>query len=368
MAHLGLQAIKAHGGVTFAQDENTAKFYAMPRSAVVAGNVDFVLPPQLIAEELDRIAQHIHIFTAEKPQTVEEPEGPVAHSDQALSKILLLLRNFSRVDFSYYKHGTVKRRITRRMFLRKINTVEGYLQCLRKDKDELEALFNDVLINVTGFFRDPDAYDALKKTAFPRLLSNKDPNSPVRIWVPGCSTGEEAYSLAIALLEYMAQKEVQLQVQIFATDVSDRIIDRSRLGIYPESIAMDLSAERLRRHFQKVNGDYQISKTIRDMCVFAKQDITKDPPFSKIDMISCRNVMIYMGQVLQKRIIPLFHYALNPAGVLFLGSSETVGGFNDLFIPLDKKYKIYAKRPVAVPLNYDFVVRYEPYGRARDET
>jgi two-component system, chemotaxis family, CheB/CheR fusion protein len=357
---LGLQAIKAHGGVTFAQDEATAKYYAMPRSAVVAGNVDFVLPPDLIAAELDKITEHIHIFPAVAHHAVEEPEPVITRGDRALNNILLLLRKVSRVDFSYYKHGTIKRRITRRMFLHKINTVESYLHLLRKDTEEVEALFNDILINVTGFFRDPEAYEALKRIAFPRLLANKDPNSPVRIWVPGCSTGEEAYSLAIALLEYMAQKQVDLQVQIFATDVSDRIINRSRLGIYPESIAVDLSSERLRRHFQKMDGEYQISKAIRDMCVFAKQDITKDPPFSKIDMISCRNVMIYMGQVLQKKIIPLFHYALNSAGVLFLGSSETVGTFSDLFIPLDKKHKIYAKRPVAVPLNYDFVLRYDP--------
>jgi two-component system, chemotaxis family, CheB/CheR fusion protein len=357
---LGLQAIKARGGVTFAQDESSAKFFAMPRSAVAAGNVDFILPPERIAAELKRIAEHIHIFVADGQPPVEEVERVDAPSNQTFSKILVVLRNVSRVDFSYYKHGTVKRRITRRMFLRKINTLEEYLQVLRKEPDEVHALFNDILINVTGFFRDPEAYDALKRTAFPRLLDHRDSNSPVRIWVPGCSTGEEAYSLAIAVLEYMGQKEINLPVQVFATDVSDPIIERSRLGIYAENIAMDLSLERLRRHFQKVDHGYQISKTIRDMCVFAKQDITKDPPFSKIDMISCRNVMIYMGQILQKRILPLFHYALNSAGVLFLGSSETVGSFNDLFIPLDKKHKIYAKRPMAVPLNVDFVLRHEP--------
>jgi two-component system, chemotaxis family, CheB/CheR fusion protein len=361
---LGLQAIKAHGGVTFAQDEGTAKYYAMPRSAVAAGNVDFVLPPGLIARELKRIAGHIHIFASENQATAEEAEagaeGAATPSDEALAKIFLLLRNVSRVDFSYYKHGTVKRRITRRMFLRKIDTLQGYLQYLRKNPDEVEALFNDVLINVTGFFRDPDAYDALKRVAFPRLLDGRGSNSTVRIWVPGCSTGEEAYSLAVVLLEYLGEKATNLQIQIFATDVSDPIIARSRVGIYPESIAMDMSSDRLGRHFQKVEGGYQISKTIRDMCVFAEQDITKDPPFSKIDMISCRNVMIYMGQVLQKRIIPLFHCALNSGGVLFLGSSETVGSFGDLFIPLDKKYKVYTKRPVTVPLTFDFVPQYDP--------
>jgi two-component system, chemotaxis family, CheB/CheR fusion protein len=356
---LGLQAIKAHGGVTFAQDEETAKYYAMPRNAAAAGNVDFVLPPDLIARELTRIAEHIHIFASEDQATVEEPEHGVEPADEALSKIFLLLRNVSRVDFSYYKHGTIKRRITRRMFLRKIDTLPSYLQYLRKNPDEVEALFDDILINVTGFFRDPDAFEALKKNAFPGLLDNKATNSPLRIWVPGCSTGEEAYSLAIVLLEYLGDRAASLQTQIFATDVSDSIIGRSRLGIFPESIAMDMSSERLRRHFQKVEAGYQISKTIRDMCVFAKQDITRDPPFSKIDMISCRNVMIYMGSVLQKRIIPLFHYALSPNGVLFLGSSETVGSFSNLFVAMDKKYRIYTKKPFSIPFNFDFVPQFE---------
>ena len=319
-----------------------------------------MLPPELIARELKRIAEHIHIFASEDQTAATEGEAGITPADDALTKIFLLLRNASRVDFSYYKHGTVKRRITRRMFLRKIDTLQAYLQFLRKNPDEVEALFNDVLINVTGFFRDPEAYDALKRVAFPRLLDGKDPNSVIRIWVPGCSTGEEAFSLAVVLLEYLGERATSLQLQIFATDVSDPIIARSRVGIYPESIAMDMSSERLRRHFQKVEGGYQISKTIRDMCIFAKQDLTKDPPFSKIHMISCRNVMIYMGQVLQQRIIPVFHYALNPGGVLFLGASETVGSFSDMFIPLDKKYRIYAKNPATVALNFNFVPQYEP--------
>jgi two-component system CheB/CheR fusion protein len=199
-----------------------------------------------------------------------------------------------------------------------------------------------------------------KKTALPLLIDTKEPNSSLRIWVPGCSTGEEAYSLAIVLLEYLGEKATDLQIQIFATDVSEPMIGRSRSGIYPESIAMDMSTERFRRHFQKVDGGYQISKTVRDMCVFAKQDITKDPPFSKIDMISCRNVMIYMGPVLQKRIIPVFHYALNPRGILVLGSSETVGGFTELFKVLDKKHKIYSKKSTVIPLTFDFVPQYKP--------
>jgi len=352
---LGLQAIKAMGGVTFAQNEESAKYSAMPRNAVAAGIVDFVLPPELIARELKRISQHVHVFASEDPV---EPAAAGA-SDETLQKIFLLLRNISRVDFSFYKPGTIKRRIARRMFLKKVDSLQAYLPYLRKNPEEIEALFNDVLINVTGFFRDPDAFETIRKQAFPQILRNRASNNPVRIWVPGCSTGEEAYSLAIVFLEYLVDNSSSLQIQIFATDVSDGIIQKARAGIYPESIAMDITSERLRRYFVKVDGSYQISKSIRDMCVFAKQDIAKDPPFSKLDMISCRNVMIYMGHVLQKRIIPLFHYALNSNGILFLGSSETVGGFGELFIPVDKKHRIYTKKIVAIPVSFDFVPRFE---------
>ena len=351
---LGLQAIKAMGGITFAQDEQSAKYSAMPRNAIAAGNVDYVLPPDLIVRELKRIAQHIHVFAADEHVEAAEPE-PV---DETLRKIFLLLRNVSRVDFSYYKPGTIRRRITRRMFLRKIESLEAYLQYLRKHRDEVEALFNDVLINVTGFFRDPEAFENLKTSAFPLIFNKRDGHSPVRMWVPGCSTGEEAYSLAIVLLEFLGEKANNLQIQIFATDVSEAIIGKARAGIYSESVAMDMSADRLGRFFQKVDSGYQISKNIRDMCIFAKQDLAKDPPFSKLDLVSCRNVMIYMAQVLQKRIIPLFHYALNPRGILFLGSSETVGNFGDLFVPVDKKHKLYTKKMSSAPLSINFVPHY----------
>jgi len=352
---LGIQAIKAAGGVTFAQDDASAKYNAMPRSAVAAGSVDFVLSPEGIARELVRIAKHVHIFAPD--DAAEVADG--AAKNETLNKIYTLLRNFSRVDFSYYKPGTIKRRITRRMFLRKIDNLEDYLQFVRKNREEIESLFNDVLINVTGFFRDPDAFESLRKHAFPLMLKNKPANAPVRIWVPGCSTGEEAYSLAIALLEFLGERAANMQIQIFATDISDVIIQKARTGVYPESIALDMPRERLKRFFQKADGGYHIGKPVRDICVFAKQDIGKDPPFSKLDMISCRNVMIYMGPLLQKRIVPLFHYALNPAGILFLGSSETVGGFGDLFSAIDKKYKIYTKKSAGSSINFEFVPRYD---------
>src|SRR5215470_17490796 len=250
---LGIQAVKAMGGLTFAQDDRSAKYNAMPRSAIAAGNVDFVLPPDMIARELARIAKHVHIFAPD-----DSGEIPAVTKNETLDKIYALLRNFSRVDFSYYKPGTIKRRITRRMFLRKIDSLDAYLQFLRKNRDEVEHLFNDVLINVTGFFRDPDAFEMIRKVAFPLMMKNKAPNAGIRIWVPGCSTGEEAYSLAITLLEFLGDRAANLQIQIFATDISEAIIQKARAGMYPESIAMDISAERLKRFFQKVDGGYQI--------------------------------------------------------------------------------------------------------------
>src|SRR5262249_37400385 len=235
-----------------------------------------------IVREVIRISHHMQLVTSR--------EGPGAHlrtPDENLLKIFSILKDTKRVDFSYYKQGIIGRRIMRRMLLRKIEKLDEYVRILRKDSDEVENLFQDVLVNVTGFFRDPEAFEALKKSAFPGLLQNRSPNASIRIWVPGCSTGEEAYSLAISLLEYLGDVASSAQIQIFATDVSENIIQRARSGVYPESIGMDVSAERLRRFFQKVDGGYQISKSIRDMCVFAKQDVSRDPPFSRLDLISC---------------------------------------------------------------------------------
>jgi two-component system, chemotaxis family, CheB/CheR fusion protein len=359
---LGLQAIKAVGGVTFAQDDESAKYSGMPRSAVAAGNVDFVLPPPHIARELERIARHADIFAADDQPGAEEDGQP----DETLGKILAVLKNKSRVDFSFYKPGTIKRRVTRRMFLLKMDTLSQYLHHLRKTPEEVENLFHDVLINVTGFFRDPEAFRILRVKAFPQVMKDKGPQHPVRIWVPGCATGEEAYSIAILLNEYFDDKTHPVQCQIFATDVSDDIVQKARVALYSESIAADISAERLRRHFQKVHGGYLVNKNLRDMCVFAKHDLAKDPPFSRVDLISCRNVMIYMGHVLQKKIIPGFHYALNEGGILFLGSSETIGTFSDLFDTLDRKHKIYTKKAASTS-HHPVFQRYESADTARVE-
>src|SRR5213593_4415879 len=235
---LGLQAIKALGGVTFAQDEQSAKYSAMPRSAIAAGHVDFILPPETIARELKRIATHVKVLGPDERPEAEDRITP----DETLNKIFLLLRNFSRVDFSFYKPGTIKRRIMRRMFLRKIDQVEGYLQYLRRHRDEVEALFDDLLINVTGFFRDPDSFEALKTVAFPAITAQKGANVPIRIWVPGCSTGEEVYSIAIILLEFLTDRKLHHAVQIFGTDIHETALERARAGVYPESIKADVSA------------------------------------------------------------------------------------------------------------------------------
>jgi two-component system CheB/CheR fusion protein len=329
---LGMKALKAEGGITFAQDES-AKYSGMPQSSIAAGAVDFVLPPDQIAKELARIANHPYVRP--KPEVMAEP--PVEESE--FNQILRLLRLRMGVDFTYYKHNTIKRRILRRMVLHQVEKLRDYLKYLQDHPEEVKKLYEDVLINVTGFFRDPESFEALKETVFPAIAKNSTPENPVRIWVPGCATGEEAYSIAIALLEYLGERAFHTPIQVFATDVEESVINKARAGIYPESIGTDVSPERLRRFFTKVTGGYQISKPIREMCVFAMQNLIKDPPFSRLDLISCRNVLIYLGLVLQKKAIPLFHFALKPHGFLWLGKSETIGAFPELFTLVDKKTK-----------------------------
>jgi two-component system CheB/CheR fusion protein len=346
---IGLSAIKAAGGITFAQQERSAKYDGMPRSAIAAGCVDFVLKPEEIARELGRIGQHPYIFRADSGAS-----DPLAGTGDGLVRIFALLRTSSGVDFSFYKSSTIKRRILRRMILRKIESLDKYLAHLRANPAEVHALYQDILINVTEFFRDPETFDALKSTVFARMLQDKSRNSTIRIWVPGCSTGEEAYSIAIALLEHLKDRAGEKSIQIFATDISDTALEKARAGIYSENIAQNVSEERLRRFFVKLESGYQISKRIREMCVFARQNVAKDPPFSKLDLISCRNLLIYLGPVLQKQIIPVFHYALKPSGFLLLGSSETIGAFARMFTLVDKKHKIYSRKPAVARLPVDF--------------
>ena len=348
---LGLAAIKAEGGITFAQDEKSARFDGMPQNAIAGGCVDFVLPPDAIAGELARIRAHPYLTPSSSSRTAElVPDG-----DPQLKDILHLLRAANGVDFCDYKPATVKRRILRRMALHKVGELKEYVQFLRHHPDEVEALYGDILIKVTSFFRDPDAFEALKTEVFPSILKHRSLEEPVRIWVPGCSTGEETYSQAIALLEFLGNRRTNIPIQLFGTDLGQGSIEKARAGIYPQSIAADVSPERLRRFFVKVEGGYRINKTIRDICVFARQNLLQDPPFSRIDVISCRNVLIYLGAVLQKRIMPIFHYALKPRGFLMLGGAEGIlGTASDLFELMDRKHKIYCRKSTASGLHFDF--------------
>ena len=330
---LGAKAIKAEGGITFAQDD-TARFDGMPHSAIAAGAIDFVLPAAGIATEIARIAHHSYVARGGDGDRLDE---------QDLSKIFALLRSAHDVDFAHYKSPTIERRIRRRMALHKVESLREYVKILGEKPGEIEQLYSDILIRVTSFFRDPEVFTALQQEILPALIRARGSN-PVRIWVPGCATGEEVYSMAIVFQETLSALNVECPVQVFGTDISDASIERARSGLYAENIAAEVSAERLRRYFTKVDGGYRVSKAIRDSCIFARQNLTKDPPFSKVDLISCRNVLIYLDAVLQRRVMSVFHYALQPNGVLLLGSSETIGNYSDLFSISDRRHKIYRKK------------------------
>jgi two-component system CheB/CheR fusion protein len=336
----GLKFIKGEGGLTFAQDPKTAQYPDMPKNAISAETVDFVLPPEKIAHELAEIAKHPEI-NRQKTETTEHPE----EGGDDKQAIFTLLKATFNVNFANYKKATTDRRITRRMVLKNIESVKKYVAYLRTHRDELQALFEDLLIGVTGFFREPQTFDLLKENIFPVIIEKRSPNQSIRVWVPGCSTGEEAYSIAISIQEYLEEKNIlDLQIQVFGTDVNEKNIDKARRGIYLKAIEETVPEKRLKRFFMSFNGNYQISKQIRDMCVFAKHDLTNDPPFSNLDLIVCRNVLIYFDAKLQEKIIPFFHYGLKPNGYLTLGESESVGKFTYLFEPMTKKGVIFKKK------------------------
>jgi two-component system, chemotaxis family, CheB/CheR fusion protein len=344
---LGLAEIKAAGGITFAQDGESAKFPGMPLSAVAAGCVDIVLPPADIAGELSRIGMHPYLGNT----AAEEPEQAFVDPAGDFPRIIHLLRGATGVDFTHYRDSTLKRRILRRMLLGKWNSLADYVRRLESDPGELKSLYQDILIHVTRFFRDPEAFRALESSVLPEIVKNKDPKDTLRVWVAGCATGEEAYSLAIAITEFQDGQQERHELRIFASDICETpALERSRAGVYPENIEQDVSPERLRRFFVKEAGGYRINKELREMILFAKHDITADPPFARIDLISCRNVLIYLSNPLQRRIIPAFHYALNPGGFLLLGNSETVGKDTDLFSPVNARLRIYIKKAAALRL------------------
>jgi two-component system CheB/CheR fusion protein len=336
----GVRAVKDAGGMVMAQNAASCEFDGMPRSAIATGLVDYQLPPAEMAAAL--MAYAAHAF-GKLPRS-DQPATPRVES--ALKKIFVLLRAQTGHDFSQYKPSTIYRRIERRLAVHQLETIDAYVKYLQLTPPEVEALFRDLLIGVTNFFRDPEAFQVLEDQVIPKLFTGKPNGATVRVWSAGCSTGEEAYSLAILLVERMEALKQSYTVQVFATDIDARAIATARSGVYPASIASHISAERLARFFTLEPGGhtYRIHKGIRDLLVFSEQDLIKDPPFSKLDLISCRNLMIYLDANLQKKLIPLFHYALNPTGLLFLGSSEGVGEFDSLFSVVDRKAKLYQRK------------------------
>ena len=350
----GLEMIKSEGGITFAQDDS-AKYDSMPRNAVAAGCVDFTLSPRGMARELARIAKHPLVTLEEHlPRTTpQSPRPPQARGvaaerlagDDAYKKILLLLRNYRGVDFSVYKPNTLQRRIARRMVLNKQKKLGDYAQFLKGNAQELDPLYSDILINVTSFFRNPDAFEALKLKVFSSLLQHPRQDDPVRVWSLACSSGQEPYSIAMAYAEFCDTIPRAPKLQLFATDINETLLEKARLGLYSRSQVADLSPERLKRFFAEEKGGFRVCKSIRELCVFARQNILSDPPFSRMDLISCRNLLIYLDLDSHKRILPNLHYALKPGGFLFLGASESVGAFTNLFSPADKKQKIFLKKP-----------------------
>lgn len=338
---LGVKAIKAEGGIVFAQDELSAGFSGMPHSAAATGVVDFVLPPEQIAAELVSIARHPAL----------SPEAPEFSADEKLlGRIFQLLRDATGVEFSLYKFSTVHRRLQRRLMLHKLSSLEEYVKLLEADPDSVRALHDDLLIHVTRFFREPKCVAVMRAKAFARILKSVPPGATIRAWVPGCSSGEEAYSLAISLLDYLSEKDSMNPIQIFATDISEVALARARAGVYSEEIRHDVPARLLRRFFSKVERGYEIAKRVREVCVFARHDLTKDAPFANVALISCCNVLIYLAPDAQKRILPMFHYSLRPSGALMLGGSESVGEFGGLFASADKKCRLFYKKAAdAVP-------------------
>lgn len=337
---LGLQVIKAYGGITFSQDEASAAFDGMPKNAISKGAVDFIMPPEKIAEHLLTINHFFPEDYTKKEVAATTPKK----DDEIFKQLLTVLRVRRGVDFTYYKPATIKRRIVRRMALSMIEKPAEYLEYLRENKAEQDVLYNDMLISVTHFFRDPASFELLCNSVFPSIIKEKKGKESVRIWIAGCATGEEAYSMAICLQEQLGDMTAEMKIQIFATDISEKAIAKARSGIYKSTDMEGLSASRQQQFFTKLDGSYQVNKGIRDMCVFAHHNLLKDPPFSKMDLISCRNVMIYLEPVLQKRALTTFHYALNEGGFLMLGKSEGISLQKEMFAAYNNHEKIFRRK------------------------
>ena len=340
---LGLRAIKEKAGVVLVQDPATAKFDGMPRSAIDAGLADIVAPVDELPARIEAYLQRTPLLARPKPGLSDKTQG-------ALEKVVILLRAHTGHDFSLYKRNTLYRRIERRMGIHQIATIAAYVRYLQENSQELDLLFKELLIGVTSFFRDPGVWEHLRDQALPALLAGRPAGRALRAWVPGCSTGEEAYSLAMLFKEALdkGRRRGNFALQVFATDLDRDAVDKARQGIYSDNISADVSPKRLQRFFSKEEHGYRVRREIREMVIFAPQDLIMDPPFTKLDLLSCRNLLIYLAPELQEKLIPLFHYSLNPKGLLLLGSAETIGGFTDLFASLDGKARIYRRRETAV--------------------
>ncbi len=339
---LGLKAIQAEGGITFAQDE-TAEFSGMPGHAYDSGYVDFRLSPENIARELEQLVKIPYSnFPSDKIERVRLKE--LHEQSDELQRILIIVKQKTGIDFFQdYKHASIYRRILRRMALNKFRTLPEYHEMLKNDSAEVLALYDDLLINVTYFFRDPEFYNSLIRTVFPELVKHTSPSKPLRIWIAGCSTGEEAYSVAICLIEYLEDHELEIPIQIFASDLDSSAIEKARLGIYPVSGIIGVSSNHLKKYFIKSDGLYQVTKAVRQLCVFSQQNLLKDPPFSKMDLISCQNVLIYLETNAQGKILQTFHYALKPTGYLFWGSLRLSDQLLTTFSRLTKRLKSILK-------------------------
>lgn len=336
---LGLQAVKAGGGLTMAQSLQEAEHPSMPQHAVATGSVDLMLEAQRIGAELVKYVAHPYVVKHAVETATPSKENAL------MGRIFALLRHQTGHDFSNYKIGTMSRRVERRMAIHQIGKLHDYVRYLSQTPQEVDTLFKELLINVTSFFRDPESFEVLKERVFPQVFAGRPARAPVRVWVPGCATGEEPYSIAISLLETAEALDVPCRAQIFATDIHDASLETARAGRYPEAIAADVTKQRLERFFTKEDGFYCVSKQVREMVIIAKQDLIKDPPFSKLDLIVCRNLLIYLNATLHKKILPLFHYSLNSGGVLMLGPSESIGG-SELFSIIDKRWRVYERRLV----------------------
>jgi two-component system CheB/CheR fusion protein len=330
---LGLKNVKSEGGMVIVQDPLTAKFDGMPRSAIETGLPDFILPPEKIIDQILKCLKN-EKFKENKLQ----PE---------LQQIFMLLRTHTGHDFTHYKLNTIYRRIERQMHAHHVTHIKDYLKFLRTHPNEINALFKDLLIGVTRFFRDEEAFEILKNSILPKLLKNKSNDNSIRVWIPGCSSGEETYSIAIIIREHLEKLKSPYKVQIFGTDIDLKALEVARSGFYPDSIVNEISQERLKRFFTKEKNGFKIKKEIREMVVFGIQNIIKDPPFTKLDLICCRNLLIYFNTQLQKQLFPILHYSLKPKGILFLGTSESIGGYNKLFRLIVKKWKIFERKDAA---------------------